>query len=89
MLATLNLNIQEVLFGMDDTIPSPRIEKDRRQPGINSYIYEHEIILRIIPGLGTNLDSFQHSSNSEIQFMISILKTPSVAYLQCYKALSV
>lgn len=43
----------------------------------------------IIPGLRINLDSFAHSSNSEIQFMISVLKTPSVAYLQCFKALPV
>lgn len=48
MLAMINLNIQEVLFGMDDAVPSPRSENDRRPPGINSYIYGHEIALRRI-----------------------------------------
>lgn len=94
------MNIQEVLFGMDDAIPSSRSENVRHLPGINSYIYEHEIVFPeliscvryicfIIPGLGINLVSFPHSTNSEIQFMISILKTPSVSYFQCFKALPV
>lgn len=48
MLTMINLNIQEVLFGMDDVIPSPRSDNDRHLPGINSYIYEHVIVLRII-----------------------------------------